>query len=266
MNRLTILSWNVNSVRRRARALGRLLATHRPDVLCLQETKVADERFPLDRLERHGYRHYQLLGQKSYNGVAVFSKLAFSDARSLDWCRRRDCRHLHVTLPGGIELHNLYAPAGGPLPDPDRNPKFAHKLRFYRELTGYFRRQRPRSKPIVLVGDLNVAPLPEDVWSHEKLKNVVTHTPREVSAMRRLFRSLDFVDAVRRFRPAPERVFTWWSYRAPDFRKVNKGRRLDHAWVTPPLRESLSSARVLDEVRGWRTPSDHAPLLLELEL
>ena len=262
---MKILSWNVNSVRLRTRALARIVEAHGPDVLCLQETKVQDGDFPFDRFRKLGFPHQALAGQRSYNGVAVLSRLPLKDVVVCNWCRRKDCRHLQVTLPGAIELHNVYAPAGGELPDPDENPKFAHKLRFYRELSRWFRGQRQDSNRLVLVGDLNVAPLPEDVWSHERLKRVVTHTEVEVKAMRRLAASHDWVDALRHFLPAPQKLFTWWSYRAPEWRQVNKGRRLDHAWVTPGLVDSLVEARVLEDVRGWKMPSDHAPVLLSLD-
>jgi exodeoxyribonuclease III len=262
---MRILSWNVNSVRLRMRALARIVESHSPDVLCLQETKVQNGEFPFDRFRKLGFPHHALAGQKSYNGVAILSRLPLREVLVCNWCRREDCRHLQVRLRGDIELHNVYAPAGGELPDPERNPKFAHKLRFYRELTRWFRREKRDSRRLVLVGDLNVAPLPEDVWSHERLKRVVTHTEMEVKSMERLAASLDWVDTLRRFIPAPRRLFTWWSYRASDWKRVNKGRRLDHAWVTPGLVPALVDARVLGNVRGWRTPSDHAPLLLTLD-
>jgi exodeoxyribonuclease-3 len=261
---MKVVSWNVNSVRLRLRAISRLAVTHRPDVFCLQETKVSREAFPYERFRRLGYRHQVVAGQKGYNGVAILSKLPLGDVGVRSWCRRDDCRHVHASLPG-LEIENLYVPAGGEIPDPERNPKFAHKLRFYRELARWFRNEPLRLNPVLLVGDLNVAPLPDDVWSHEKLKRVVTHTPIEVRAMERLRASGQFLDAVRHFRPAPARVFTWWSYRAPDFRRVNKGRRLDHAWVSPALGSRLVSAGVLDQVRGWRLPSDHAPVWVEID-
>jgi exodeoxyribonuclease III len=263
---MKILSWNVNSVRLRMRALSRIAETYRPDVLCLQETKVEDGSFPAERFRKLGFCDQVVLGQKSYNGVAILSRLPLTETGTRDWCRKTDRRHVHATLPGGIVLHNFYLPAGGPVPDQELNPKFAHKLRFYRDLSRWFRARARRGNRYVLVGDLNVAPLPEDVWSHEKLKNVVTHTPTERRAMARLARSHDWVDALRLFHPVPRPLFTWWSYRAPDWRQVNKGRRLDHAWVTPALEASLVSADVLDRVRGWRSPSDHAPVLLEVEI
>jgi exodeoxyribonuclease-3 len=262
---MKILSWNVNSVRLRGRALARIVESHSPDVLCLQETKVQDGEFPFDLFRRLGFPHHALAGQKSYNGVATLSRLPLKEVLVCNWCRRQDCRHLQVAFRGGIELHNIYAPAGGELPDPERNPKFAHKLRFYRELTRWFRGRRREASRLVLVGDLNVAPLPEDVWSHERLRRVVTHTETEVKAMERLAASHDWLDAIRHFAPAPRKLFTWWSYRAPDWKRVNKGRRLDHAWVTRSLESSLVEARVLENVRGWRMPSDHAPVLITLD-
>src|SRR5262245_18750200 len=263
---MKILSWNVNSVRLRMRALRRLVDAHAPDILCLQETKVSDFDFPFERFRKLGFSHHALAGQKSKNGVAVLSRLPLQEVLVCNWCRRKDCRHLQVRLKGGIELHNVYAPAGGPLPDPERNPKFAHKLRFYGELTRWFRREMRDTCRLVLVGHLNVAPLPSDVWSHERLKRVVTHTEVEVKAMKGLAASLGWVDALRHFVPAPSPLFTWWSYRAPDWKRINKGRRLDHAWVMPGLAPALTDARVLGDVRGWRTPSDHVPVLLSLQL
>lgn len=261
---MRIATWNVNSVRLRRRAIGAFVRRHAPDVLCLQETKVEDALFPGEYFERLGYVHRAIFGQKGYNGVAVLSRLPLSKVRSRRWCGREDRRHLEATLPNGVEVHNVYAPAGGPLPDPERNPNFAYKLRFYEELTRWLRRRRRGSERLVLVGDLNVAPLPTDVWSHEKLRRVVTHTEVEVEAMNRLRASLDWVDAVRLFVPESEKVFTWWSYRAPHWRRANKGRRLDHVWVTPSLADAVRSARVVTAVRGWKLPSDHAPVLVEV--
>ena len=248
---MKILSWNINSVRLRQNALARLLRRYRPDVLCLQETKVPDPLFPLERFEALGYQHHVVSGQKGYHGVAILSRRPLTGEGTKRWCGSRDCRHAFAVLPGGIELHNVYAPAGGDIPDPETNPKFAHKLRFYRAMTRWFR-SSSRSAAAVLVGDLNVAPLPSDVWSHQKLRRVVTHTPIEVEAMTRLRRSRSWVDALRYFVPESERLFTWWSYRAADWKRVDKGRRLDHAWVTPELEPSLRSATVLKHVRGWK--------------
>ena len=262
---MKILSWNINSVRMRELALARLLRREAPDVVCLQETKVLDALFPLERFRRLGYRHTALAGQKSYNGVAILSKVPLRNVTVKNWCGRRDCRHIFATVGSDLEIHNIYVPAGGDLPDPVRNPKFAHKLHFLRSLARWFR-SRSMSMPTVLAGDLNVAPLRSDVWSHDKLKRVVTHTPVEVEALDRLRDSIRFLDAVRCFVPEKDRIFSWWSYRATDWRATDKGRRLDHIWVTESFRQSLLSATILKRVRGWRTPSDHAPVKVELSL
>jgi exodeoxyribonuclease-3 len=262
---MKILSWNINSIRLRELALARLLRRETPDVVCLQETKVVDSLFPLERFHRLGYRYSALAGQKSYNGVAILSKLPLRDVTVKNWCGRRDCRHIFATVGDVLELHNLYVPAGGDLPDPGRNAKFAHKLQFLRSLARWFR-GRGDSTPTVLAGDLNVAPLRNDVWSHEKLKRVVTHTEVEVEALERLGESIGFRDTVRSFVPESEKIFSWWSYRAPDWRHVDKGRRLDHIWVTESARRALVSATILKRVRGWRLPSDHAPVVAALSL
>lgn len=259
-----IVSWNINSIRLRARAVTRFLKRYEPDVLCLQETKVEDPLFPRAPFERLGYVHHAIAGQKSYNGVAILSRVPLEGAEVRHSCGRRDCRHIFASLPGGIELHNVYVPAGGDLPDPERNPKFAHKLRFLESLTRWFRERNDRKRAAVLVGDLNVAPLPTDVWSHEKLKRVVTHTPVEVAAFEKLARAGGFVDALRCFCPPDEKLFTWWSYRAPDWKQADKGRRLDHALVTENLSPRLVSAGVVKRARGWKVPSDHVPVILEL--
>src|SRR5690606_30795589 len=137
------------------------------------------------------------------------------------------------TLPGGIELHNFYVPAGGDVPDPAVNPKFAHKLRFLDEAAAWFAARRNPENRFILLGDLNVAPLETDVWSHKQLLKVVSHTPVEVERMNRWCASHDWVDAVRRFVPPERKLYSWWSYRSPDWAAADKGRRLDHVWVTP---------------------------------
>ena len=261
---MLVATWNINSVRMRVNLVSRFLRGVLPDVLCLQETKVRDELFPRQVFERLGYVEQAFTGQKSYNGVAILSRLPLSKVRIQNWCNRKDCRHIYAQLPGNIELHNIYVPAGGEIPDPKRDPKFAHKLRFLDELTRWFRRRRQRMPRAIVAGDLNVAPLETDVWSHEKLKRVVTHTPVEVEALARLQASNDWIDAIRYFVPKEKKLYTWWSYRATDWKRVNKGRRLDHIWVSKGLSRRLKSADVLKKVRGWKRASDHVPALIQL--
>jgi exodeoxyribonuclease III len=260
---LRLVTWNVNSVRLRIGALERMIASLAPDVLCLQETKVVDEIFPLAPLVALGYRHTLIHGMKSYNGVAILSRLPLKNATSKSWCDRRDCRHAIALLPGNIELHNVYIPAGGDIPDPEVNSKFAHKLQFLDEMTQWFETDNRRARKAILVGDLNVAPLETDVWSHKQLIDVVSHTPIEVARFARLQATRRWVDAVRHFIPPDQKLFSWWSYRAQDWAASDRGRRLDHVWVTPALAGSLTQARVLREARGWEQPSDHVPVIVD---
>ncbi len=263
---LRVISWNVNSVRLRLRALRRLVKRYDPQVLCLQETKVGNASFPQEFFRRLGFEHMIVHWQKTHYGVAILSKLPFSDSRVKNWCGRPDCRHVFATLPGGIELHNFYVPAGGDVPDPRVNPKFAHKLKFMAAMTRWFRRKRKPENRYILVGDLNVAPLENDVWDHKKLRRVVTHTSVEIEALDKMLRSHDWIDAVRRFVPEDTKLFSWWSYRAENWKAADKGRRLDHIWVTRALGDSLQAAEVIKRARGWEPASDHAPVVVTLDL
>jgi len=261
---LGIATWNINSVRRRLDVVRRFIAEQQPDVLCLQETKTTDEHFPREAFEALGYRYQLVHGMKSYNGVAVLSRVAMTEMETRTWCAREDCRHGVVRLSGGIELHNIYIPAGGDVPDPAVNRKFAHKLQFLDEVAAWFAAARDVARPMILVGDLNIAPLETDVWSHKQLLDVVSHTPVEVEKLARLQQAAQFVDAVRAFIPPAERLYSWWSYRARDWSLSDRGRRLDHIWVTPPLRSTLHAAAVHRPVRGWEKASDHVPVMVRI--
>jgi exodeoxyribonuclease-3 len=262
---LRIATWNINSVRLRQTLLGDLDAALAPDVLCLQETKCPDELFPHEAIAALGYGHRAVRGMKGYNGVAILSKRPIEViADTPDWCGKGDCRHLAVRVeaPGApVTLHNFYVPAGGDIPDREANPKFAHKLDFVAEATAWMRGRPPERA--VLVGDLNIAPLEHDVWSHTQLLDVVSHTPVEVEALT-AWQGSGWHDAVRHFVPESEKLYTWWSYRARDWEASDRGRRLDHAWVTPDLARGLRGHAVLKPARGWERGSDHVPVLIEL--
>lgn len=266
---MRICTWNVNSVRIHVSHVERLLAEQQPDLLCLQEIKVVNELFPAGLGEALGYHHRLIHGQKAYHGVAILSRLPFTHSETRHWCGKADARHAWITVDAKdgkpLELHNFYVPSGGDVPDPEENEKFAHKLEFLAEMAEWFAGRRNKSNRFVLVGDLNVAPLESDVWSHKQLLKIVSHTPVEVDALTRVYQSHDWVDAVRHFVPAEEKLYSWWSYRARDWEQSDRGRRLDHIWVTPALKGALASAQVVKEVRGWDKPSDHAPVMVELK-
>ncbi len=261
---LTITTWNVNSVRLRIEGLARLAKEVDPDVICLQEIKVANELFPGDEIKALGYPHQAIHGQPGYHGVAVLSKRPIEKSEPLHWCAKDDCRHLRVRLESGIDLHNLYIPAGGDIPDRKKNEKFGHKLDFLAELTDWFEKGAVNGGRAVFVGDLNIAPLETDVWSHKQLLKVVSHTPIEVEGLDALQSSAGWVDAVRKIIPPEERLYSWWSYRARDWSASDRGRRLDHIWVSPDLAADVQSASVLRAARGWEKPSDHAPVTITL--
>lgn len=263
MPTLTIASWNINSVRARLPILERFLKEEAPDILCLQETKVVDGDFPEGLFRTLGYRHLILCGQRMHHGVAIASRVPLHEEDRLDWQANGEARHVGVRLGCGIRLENVYVPAGGDVPDRTLNPKFGQKLDFIERMTRWSEQCR---EPTLLVGDLNVAPLECDVWSHKALLNVVSHTPIEVETLGRLHASNEWVDLGRRFHPAPGRLYTWWSYRSPDWTRNDRGRRLDHMWATRDVAALARRHHVYEPCRAWTRPSDHVPLLTEFEV
>ena len=257
---MKIVSWNINSVRFRIAIVERFLREVAPDILCLQETKVIDGDFPAAAFRALGYRHIVLHGQRMHHGVAIISRVPLEEDDRLDWQANREARHVGVRLAGGMRLENVYVPAGGDVPDRMVNPKFGQKLDFVERMTAW---STDLAHPTVLVGDFNIAPLPEDVWSHKQLLDVVSHTPIEVEALARLQAAGNWVDLGRHFHPAPARLHTWWSYRAKDWAASDRGRRLDHMWATPDVAARATRHHVFEECRGWLKPSDHVPIMTE---
>ena len=267
---MKITTWNINSVRLRIEQVVRFLKEEKPEVLCLQEIKCLEDSFPAKALREAGYEHHAVSGQAGYHGVAIVSRVPLKKIEKREFCNKGDSRHVAASLPGGLRVHNFYVPAGGDEPDPKKNDKFAHKLDFMGEMRDWFSELGPRSKSI-LVGDLNVAPTENDVWSHKQLLKVVSHTPVEVERLNDVIASHGWLDVARELIPEPEKLYTWWSYRSKDWRASNRGRRLDHIWVSPALKKpALSAGReayvIHDDVRGWERPSDHAPVSLTLDL
>ena len=261
---LRIATWNINSMRLRFGLLAQLAEALDPDVICLQETKVPDELFPHEGLPALGYPHFVRAGMKGYNGVAILSRRPLTHVTTTpDWCAKGDCRHVAAdieTSSGPVTVHNFYVPAGGDVPDPETNVKFAHKLAFVAEARAWFASHPPRRS--VLVGDLNIAPLEHDVWSHRQLLGIVSHTPAETEGLL-AWQAEGFVDAVRRFVPDSEKLYTWWSYRNRDWRGSDRGRRLDHVWATPDL--SPTGYTILKDARDWVQTSDHVPVCVTFD-
>ena len=267
--RLRLATWNVNSVRLRVEQVARFVAEQAPDVLCLQEIKCQTGEFPVEAFAEMGLPHLRISGQKGWHGVAIASRLPIEDAAPVAACREGHARYVAARV-AGVEIQNFYIPAGGDVPDRALNPKFDHKLDFFERLTAEMGRRDPKA-PLIVAGDLNVAPGEFDVWSHRQMSKIVSHTPVEIEAMTALKASLGFIDLPREAIPEPQKLFSWWSYRAADFRASNRGLRLDHILASPGLREAAfrlgsASSRVHDDVREWERPSDHAPVTADLAL
>lgn len=259
---MKIASWNVNSIRIRGALLKAYIDVEAPDILCLQETKVEDHAFPHDLVAALGYAHILFSGQKSYNGVAILAKQPLMLHSAMDVLGNGEKRHIAASLPNGMVVHNFYVPAGGDIPDPDSNPKFRDKLAFIDAMTSWS--NSIGQTPSILVGDLNIAPLEHDVWSSRQLREVVSHTPIEREKMGALQQRIGWVDAARTFTPESEKLYSWWSYRNRDWAASNRGRRLDHIWLTPNLKAALKACRIHRDARGWESPSDHVPVLVEV--
>jgi exodeoxyribonuclease III len=257
---IKIASWNINSVRARLDIVERFLSEMAPDILCLQEIKAENGTFPSAAFRALGYDTLILNGQKMHHGVAIISRIPLTEDIRNDWQDNGEARHIGVRLPNGIRLENVYIPAGGDIPDRDENPKFGQKLDFLGRMTRWSEALR---EPTIIVGDFNVAPLECDVWGHKELLNVVSHTPIEVETLGVLQASHDWVDLGRQFIPPPERLYTWWSYRAKDWAASDRGRRLDHMWASPDVAKAAVSHQVHRACRDWGKPSDHIPLVTE---
>jgi exodeoxyribonuclease-3 len=259
----TLATWNINSVRLREGLVARLLTEQSPDILCLQEIKTPLDRFPTEAFAALGYRYMVARGQKGYNGVAILSRQPMTDAGEQDFARLGHARHVAARLENGVVVHNCYVPAGGDIPDRDENPKFGQKLDYLTDLRDWARRDRPSRA--ILVGDLNIAPREDDVWDHRALLKIVSHTPVEVDHLRAAQEAGGWVDVTRQDIP-DGRLYSWWSYRAPDWNAADKGRRLDHVWATPDIAAAAHGSRILRDARGWDGPSDHAPVFATFDL
>ncbi len=269
MPHLSIATWNINSVRLRIQNVEKFLRLYEPDIVCLQETKCKDAMFPAKEIREAGYPYMALNGGKGgYHGVAIISKIPLNTIGVRSFCGKGDPRHISADVVVGqttLRIHNFYVPAGGDEPDPDVNEKFDHKLRFLAEMHEWLPTASD-GKPDLIMGDLNIAPHPNDVWSHTALLKIVSHTPIECEKLEAIRLNAGFIDMARQFVPMEEKIATWWSYRAADWRASNRGRRLDHIWAHPDLAKVAVSHKVADETRDWTRPSDHAPVIVDFEV
>ncbi|MCY1126369.1 exodeoxyribonuclease III [Frigidibacter sp. RF13] len=259
----TVATWNINSVRLREPIVAKLMGEEAPDILCLQECKCTEEQIPVEAFEKLGYRWRVAKGQKSYNGVAILSKLPMTLAGSHDFASLGHARHVAGRLDNGVTIHNFYVPAGGDIPDRTENVKFGQKLDFLTHMRDSFREERPQKA--ILVGDLNIAPREDDVWNHKALLKIVSHTPVEVDHLAAAQEAGGWVDITRKDIPEG-RLYSWWSYRSPDWDAADKGRRLDHIWATPDIANAGHGSRILRAARGWEQPSDHVPVFAGFDL
>jgi exodeoxyribonuclease-3 len=265
----TFATWNINSVRLRLPLVLEFIDKFRPDILCLQEIKCLNEQFPAKDFTAAGYPHQAVHGQKGYHGVAIISKHPLTDISSRVFCEIEESRHVSAVTDfgkGPVTVHNFYIPAGGDEPDPEINPKFKHKLGFLSELKAWFGEDHFKERQLNC-GDFNIAPLEHDVWSHRQLLDVVSHTPVETEALNALLTGgHGWVDVVRKYFPAEEKLYSWWSYRAKDWSATNKGRRLDHFWATADIAAHTVGAEIVRPARGCtEKPSDHVPVVVRFE-
>ena len=260
---LNIATWNINSVRLRADLVCKVLKNHEVDVLCLQECKSPVEKIPLDIFSEIGFSHMVARGQKGYNGVAIISKFPLKEKSALDFAGLGHARHICAELENKLLIHNFYVPAGGDEPDRRKNLKFDQKLNYLNEMKEYFHYNVPKKS--ILVGDLNIAPLPEDVWDHKKMAKVVSHTQVEIDHLEAVKQEGRWVDITRKDLPN-QKLYSWWSYRAKDWNAADRGRRLDHIWASADIEPLVSSSRILREARGWEKPSDHVPVFATIDL
>jgi exodeoxyribonuclease III len=256
---MRIATYNVNGINGRLPILLRWLKETSPDVVCLQELKAPQEKFPLAAIEETGYEAIWH-GQKSWNGVAILSKLGKPEEtrRGLPGDDEDlHSRYIEANI-NDITIGCLYLPNGNPAP----GPKFDYKLSWFQRLDKYASKLLQSGKPVILTGDYNVMPTEKDVYKPERWVNDALFRPESREAFRKLV-DQGWTDAIRKLYPE-EIIYTFWDY----FRNAygrNAGLRIDHFLLSPKVEKRLVAAGVDREVRGWEKTSDHAPVWIELK-
>jgi exodeoxyribonuclease-3 len=255
---MRIATWNVNSIRVRVHAVLAWLSKHQPDVLCVQETKVEDEKFPAREFSDAGYRS-ALCGQKTYNGVAVLSRHAIEEVRpGFPDLPVDEQRRLMAATVGGIRIINAYIPNGQTVD----SPKFIYKLGFIARLRTYLDRCHRPDEPLAVLGDFNVAPEPRDVHAPEQWEEEVLFHPEARTAILGL-KAWGLIDLFR-MHHGKAGHFSWWDYRVGAFRR-NLGLRIDHIWATPVLADRCTACEIDKTPRGEEKPSDHVPVIASFD-
>lgn len=256
-----VATFNANSVRSRLPVLDHWLEREQPDVLCLQETKVQDQAFPVGFFRERGY-HVLFRGQKAHAGVALASRVEPRDvAYGLDDGGPRDEARLVRATVAGIPIVNTYVPQG----QSTDSPLFRYKLEWLERLRDYFVRHFSPQAPLLWCGDFNVAPEEIDVHDPPRLVNHVDFHPQARAALARV-REWGFVDVFRLHHPGERHQYTFWDYRVAGALDRNVGWRVDHIWATPPLAERSVRSWIDREARRAEKPSDHTFLVAEFLL
>jgi len=257
---MRIASWNVNSIRARLEHLRAFLGSANPDVLCMQETKVEDDKFPEEALGDAGYRVVHF-GQKTYNGVAIAARygLSIDDVKkNLDGDEDDAPRRMIAATVEGVRIVNVYVPNGQAV----GTKPFVYKLDWFERLSRDLASRHTAAEPLLVCGDFNIAPDDRDVYDPKKWAGQVLCHPDERGALGRLI-DWGLVDALRERHPE-DKVYSWWDYRMGAYRK-NHGLRIDLILVTKPLLARTKDVWVDRSVRELERPSDHAPVLIDLD-
>ena len=258
---MKLTTWNVNSLTARLQHVLDWLASNPVDVLCLQELKLTDDKFPLEALAAAGYPHCAVFGQKTYNGVAIVSRVPLKDvARNIAGFEDDQSRVIAATLDhptGELRVINGYF-VNGQAPGSE---KFAYKMKWLDSLQRQVAAELASHPRLVLVGDFNIAPEDRDSYDPVGLKDTIHHTREEREHFQRLL-ALGLIDSFRLFEQ-PEKSFSWWDYRMLGFQK-NRGLRIDHILVSKALQPSVTACAVDRAPRKWKQPSDHAPVTVQL--
>lgn len=255
---LKLATWNVNSLKVRIDQVLAWLDSSHIDILAMQETKTSDDNFPASAFEEKGYQVIYS-GQKTYNGVAVVSRYSMSEKITDINGLEDEQRRILVTTVAGIRLVNLYVPNGAEL----TSDKYQYKLDWLYKVTEFLKEELRNYPQLAVVGDFNIAPEDRDVYDPAAWVGNVLVSPAERDAFSKLLQ-LGLHDSFRNF-PQEEKVYSWWDYRQAAFRR-NMGLRIDHILLSKELNEKCRQARIDKEPRKAERPSDHTPVIVELEM